>query len=125
MLYEVITYLLGGRSGLSRDKVMEICSSALQPAGVIILVTGAGGVFKQVLIDSGVGAALGNMLAGSGLPVVVLAFIMAAAVRVIQGSATVAMLTACGLILPMLQPLGLDGAQLAAVTIAIGRNNFV
>ena len=69
--------------------MMEICSSALQPAGVIILVTGAGGVFKQVLIDSGVGAALGNMLAGSGLPVVVLAFIMAAAVRVIQGSATV------------------------------------
>lgn len=118
-------YLLGGRSGLSRDKVMEICSSALQPAGVIILVTGAGGVFKQVLIDSGVGAALGNMLAGSGLPVVVLAFIMAAAVRVIQGSATVAMLTACGLVLPMLQPLGLDGAQLAAVTIAIGGGAIV
>jgi len=118
-------YLLGGRSGLSRDKVMEICASALQPAGVIILVTGAGGVFKQVLIDSGVGAALGNMLAGSGLPVVVLAFIMAAAVRVIQGSATVAMLTACGLVLPMLQPLGLDGAQLAAVTIAIGGGAIV
>ncbi len=104
---------------------MEICGSALQPAGVIILVTGAGGVFKQVLIDSGVGAALGNILAGSGLPVVMLAFILAAAVRVIQGSATVAMLTTCGLIIPMLQPLGLDGAQLAAVTIAIGGGAIV
>ena len=104
---------------------MEICSSALQPAGVIILVTGAGGVFKQVLVDSGVGEALGNMLAGSGLPIVMLAFILAAAVRVIQGSATVAMLTACGLIIPMLEPLGLDGAQLASVTIAIGGGSIV
>ena len=104
---------------------MEICSSALQPAGVIILVTGAGGVFKQVLIDSGVGDALGNMLAGSGLPIVILAFILSASVRVIQGSATVAMLTACGLIIPILEPLNLDGAQLAAITIAIGGGSIV
>lgn len=118
-------YMLGARRGVSNERIMEICSAAIQPAGVIILVTGAGGVFKQVLIDSGVGAALGNMLAGSGLPIVVLAFILAASVRVIQGSATVAMLTACGLIIPMLEPLGLNGAQLAAVTIAIGGGSIV
>jgi len=79
----------------------------------------------EILVDSGVGAALGNMLADSGLPIVALAFILAAAVRVIQGSATVAMLTACGLVLPMLEPLGLNGAQLAAVTIAIGGGAIV
>ncbi|MGB2079120.1 MAG: gluconate transporter [Vibrio sp.] len=118
-------YVLGVKRGVSNERIMEICSSALQPAGVIILVTGAGGVFKQVLIDSGVGEALGNYLAGSGLPIVVLAFILAAAVRVIQGSATVAMLTACGLIIPMLEPLGLSGAQLAAVTLAIGGGSIV
>lgn len=118
-------YMLGVRRGVSNDRIMEICTAAIQPAGVIILVTGAGGVFKQVLIESGVGAALGDMLAGSGLPIVVLAFILAAAVRVIQGSATVAMLTACGLIIPMLEPLGLNGAQLAAVTIAIGGGSIV
>ncbi len=77
-------YLLGIRRGMSRDEVMNVCNSAIQPAGVIILVTGAGGVFKQILVDSGVGAALGNMLADSGLPIVALAFILAAAVRVIQ-----------------------------------------
>ena len=60
-------YLLGVRRGMSRNEVMNVCNSAIQPAGVIILVTGAGGVFKQVLVDSGVGAALGNMLADSGL----------------------------------------------------------
>ncbi|MFM2481875.1 gluconate transporter [Celerinatantimonas sp. YJH-8] len=118
-------YLLGHRRKMPASRVMELCSESLQPAGVIILVTGAGGVFKQVLIDSGVGAALGNMLAGSGLPIVLLAFILAAAVRVIQGSATVAMLTTCGLILPMLEPLGLSGAQLSLVTIAIGGGAIV
>lgn len=118
-------YLLGIRRGMSRDRLMEVCSSALQPAGIIILVTGAGGVFKQVLIDSGVGNALGNLLAGSGLPIVALAFLLAAAVRVIQGSATVAMLTACGLVQPMLEPLKLNGAQLAAITIAIGAGAVV
>ncbi|MFK3863620.1 gluconate transporter [Pseudoalteromonas rhizosphaerae] len=118
-------YLLGARRGVPNSRIMEICGSALQPAGVIILVTGAGGVFKQVLIDSGVGDALGNYLAGSGLPIVILAFVLSAAVRVIQGSATVAMLTACGLITPMLAPLGLSGAQLAAITIAIGGGSIV
>ncbi|MGL6122968.1 MAG: gluconate transporter, partial [Shewanella sp.] len=118
-------YVLGVRRNIPNDRIMEICSSALQPAGIIILVTGAGGVFKQVLIDSGVGDALGNILAGSGLPIVILAFILSASVRVIQGSATVAMLTACGLITPMLTPLNLDGAQLAAITIAIGGGSIV
>ncbi|MBB1341096.1 gluconate transporter [Pseudoalteromonas sp. SR45-6] len=118
-------YLLGARRGVPNIRIMAICGSALQPAGVIILVTGAGGVFKQVLIDSGVGDALGNYLAGSGLPIVILAFVLSAAVRVIQGSATVAMLTACGLITPMLAPLGLSGAQLAAITIAIGGGSIV
>ena len=118
-------YLLAKPRGFSKDEVMELCSHALAPAGIIILVTGAGGVFKQVLIDSGVGQALGNMLAGSGLPVVVLAFILAAAVRVIQGSATVAMLTAVGLVIPLTESLGLSGAQYAAVTIAIGAGAVV
>jgi Gnt-I system low-affinity gluconate transporter len=118
-------YVLGVKRGISNNRIMDICGSALQPAGVIILVTGAGGVFKQVLIDSGVGAALGNILASSGLPIVVLAFILAAAVRIIQGSATVAMLTTCGLIMPMLAPLHLGGAQLAAITIAIGGGAIV
>lgn len=118
-------YLLGHRRGMSQNQVMELCSHALQPAGIIILVTGAGGIFKQVLIDSGVGPALGGMLAASGLPVVILAFVLAAAVRVIQGSATVAMLTACGLIIPIIEPLALSGQQLAAVTIAIGAGAIV
>jgi Gnt-I system low-affinity gluconate transporter len=118
-------YLLGWRRGMSRDRLMDVCSAAIQPAGVIILITGAGGVFKQVLIDSGVGAALGNLLAGYGLPIVVSGFLLAAAVRIIQGSATVAMLTASGLLQPLLENANLNGSQLAALTIAIGGGAIV
>lgn len=113
-------YILGHRRGMSKQEIMDICSAALQPAGVIILVTGAGGVFKQVLVDSGVGDAIGTLLSSYNFSVVVLAFLFAAFVRVVQGSATVAMLTACGLIAPLLEPMNLTGAQLAVVTIAIG-----
>ena len=63
-------------------------------SALIILITGAGGVFKQVLIDSGVGDVLASMMAESTMPPVLLAFTVAAIVRVAQGSATVAMMTA-------------------------------
>ncbi len=92
----VAIYGLAVRQGMAKDRVMEICGHALQPAGIILLVIGAGGVFKQVLVDSGVGPALGEALTGMGLPIAITCFVLAAAVRIIQGSATVACLTAVG-----------------------------
>lgn len=110
---------LGTRRGYSRDEVQEIATKALEPAGIIILVTGAGGVFKQVLIDSGVGDDLGEMMAGSPLPAIVLAFLIATVVRVAQGSATVSMVTAAGLITPLLEIQNITGAALGLIVIAI------
>lgn len=110
---------------MSRNKVMEICSAAIQPAGIILLVTGAGGVFKQVLVDSGVGPALGESLIGAGLPIAAACFVLSAAVRVIQGSATVACLTTVGLVLPVIGELGYSGAQLAALSVCIAGGSIV
>ncbi|AIJ08341.1 MULTISPECIES: gluconate transporter [Edwardsiella] len=121
----VATYGLAIRRGMSKEKVMDICSAAIQPAGIILLVTGAGGVFKQVLVDSGVGPALGNSLIGAGLPIAVACFVLAAAVRVIQGSATVACLTTVGLVLPVIGELGYSGAQLAALSVCIAGGSIV
>ncbi|ANU26978.1 gluconate:H+ symporter [Planococcus versutus] len=112
-------YLLGTKRGYSRQEVQNIATKALEPAGIIILVTGAGGVFKQVLIDSGVGEVLGDMMGDSALPPIVLAFLIAAAVRVAQGSATVAMVTAAGLITPLLEMVGMTGPALGLIVIAI------
>lgn len=121
----VAIYGLAYRQGMDKERVMQICGSALQPAGIILLVIGAGGVFKQVLVDSGVGPALGNALTGAGLPVALACFILAAAVRIIQGSATVACLTAVGLIMPVIEPLHYSGAQMAALSICIAGGSIV
>ncbi|QNF30296.1 GntP family permease [Metabacillus elymi] len=111
--------LLGTKRGYSRQEVQDIATKALEPAGIIILVTGAGGVFKQVLIDSGVGEVLGDMMAGSALPPIALAFLIAAVVRVAQGSATVSMVTAAGLMAPLISILDLEGPVLGLLVIAI------
>ena len=118
-------YGLAIRRGMSREKVFEICASALQPAGIILLVTGAGGVFKQVLVDSGVGGALGDALIGMGLPIALAAFVITATVRVIQGSALVACLTSVGLILPIVETMNLSGAKLAALSVCIAGGSIV
>ncbi|MCX2522672.1 GntP family permease [Larsenimonas rhizosphaerae] len=111
--------LLGTKRGLSREEVMGVATKSLEPAGIIILVTGAGGVFKQTLIDSGVGDVIGHYMADSSLPPVLLAFIIATGVRVIQGSATVAMITAAGLMAPVITQLDLSGPILGLIVIAI------
>ncbi|MBU7593015.1 MULTISPECIES: GntP family permease [Metabacillus] len=116
----ILTFVfLGTKRGYSRQEVQDIATKALEPAGIIILVTGAGGVFKQVLIDSGVGEVLGEMMAGSPLPPILLAFLIAAAVRVAQGSATVSMVTAAGLMAPLIEMLNLEGPVLGLLVIAI------
>ncbi len=120
----VAIYGLAMRRGMPKDKVMAVCGQALQPAGIILLVIGAGGVFKQVLVDSGVGPALGSALTGMGLPIALTCFVLAA-VRIIQGSATVACLTAVGLVMPVIENLHYSGAQLAALSICIGGGSIV
>lgn len=104
---------------LNKNTLLEIANKGLEPAGIVILITGAGGAFKQLLIDSGVGAALGDMLAASGLPILLMAFSIAAMTRIAQGSSTVAMITAAGLIAPIASLQTLSPAFLGLMVIAI------
>ncbi|MDX1670731.1 MAG: gluconate:H+ symporter [Balneolaceae bacterium] len=112
-------YWLGTRRGSTREQLSELSMEALKPAGVIILITGAGGVFKQVLIDSGVGEMLAQTMSDLGLPVIVLAYLIACAVRITQGSATVSMITAAGIVAPVIQEFGLSEPDKALVVLAI------
>jgi len=112
-------YFLGVKRGYSKKNLLNISTKSLAPAGTIILLTGAGGVFKQVLVDTGAGKAIAELIMDIGLPLVVFAFISSAIIRIIQGSATVAMITAAGLVSPLLifgehSPFGL-----ATIVIAI------
>lgn len=111
--------LVARMDGFSKDELLTIANRGLEPAGVVILITGAGGAFKQLLIDSGVGNALAETMADSRLPLVVLAFLIAALTRIAQGSATVAMITAAGLLAPITAAQELSAVMLAVLVIAI------
>lgn len=114
-------YVLGIKRGFNRKQLMKISSASMSPAGLIILLTGAGGVFKQILIDTGAGEMLARYFADIGLAAIVFAFISAALVRILQGSATVAMITAAGLCSPILgQDMGQAEKSLIVLAIAAG-----
>ncbi|MBO6574499.1 MAG: hypothetical protein JJ896_03710 [Rhodothermales bacterium] len=110
-------WAFGLRAGIPMAEVSRICTKALEPVGLIILVTGAGGALGKVLVAAGASDVIAGASSGAGAPTLVLAFLVAAAVRVVQGSATVAMITAAGLVSPLL--LGASGVTAALATIAI------
>ncbi len=112
-------YFMGVRRGFSPSQIMRISNAALSPAGLIILVTGAGGVFKQILVDSGVGESLAGLLTEYNISPVVLAYIIAVVIRVTQGSATVAMITAAGMIAPVVEILVLGDIEKSLIVVAI------
>ena len=112
-------YVLGVRGGMPMEKVQTVATKALEPVGLIILVTGAGGVLGNVLVETGVGDALAEAMAASNLPVVLLAFLIAVVVRVSQGSATVSMVTAAGLVAPVIEAGDYSEPMTGLVTISI------
>lgn len=113
------------RQRFTGSEILELSTKALGPAGIIILVTGAGGVLKQILIDSGIGKAIAESVAGSSFPLVVLAWIIAALVRITQGSATVAMITAAGIIAPMLGSFNLSQPATALIVISTASGSTI
>lgn len=118
-------WLLGTRLGFSRKQIHSIAARSMEPVGMIILVTGAGGVFGQVLIATGVGDELVRWMEHSNLPVILFAFLIATVLRVSQGSATVAMVTSAGLLAPIVTASSLSGPMLGCVVIAVACGSTV
>jgi len=115
----LLSILLCLKRNMPGQKILDLSTKALGPAGIIILVTGAGGVLKQILVDSGIGKMLAESLADSSIPLIVLAWVIAALVRITQGSATVAMITSAGIISPLLSTFTLSQPDTAIIVIAI------
>jgi len=118
-------YILGRKAGFSQVQLNDITTKSLYPAGIIILVTGAGGVFKQVLIDTGAGKMIAEQMQAMGLSIIVFAFLASALIRILQGSATVAMITGAGLVAPLLSTYELNDVQLATIVISIASGSTV
>jgi gluconate transporter len=93
----------GFRRGLDRNQVARMATDSLAPIGTLLVIMGGGGAFKQVIVDSGVGPYAGHLLATSSISPLIVAYIVAAAMRAAQGSATVAIITAAGIVAPLVK----------------------
>ena len=85
-------------------KAMDSCTEGVKSIAMIILIIAAGGAFKQILVDSGVGATVAALAAPLQLSPLLLAWLITALLRVTLGSATVAALTASGMVIPLIGP---------------------
>ncbi len=112
-------YILGIIRGTGRDELLKLSIKSFQPAGAIILLTGAGGAFKQVLVDTKAGEMLASSLQGAFIHPLLFAFIVAALIRVLQGSATTAMIAAAGIASPIILAGEFSAAQIALFVISI------
>lgn len=111
--------ILGKKHGYSMEELQNIMTKSLTPTGLILLVTACGGVLRYMLQYSGLGDVIGNAVSALNLPLVAVAFVVAALVRICVGSATVAMTMAAGIVAAMPGVSALSPMYLACTTAAI------
>lgn len=121
----VAWYWLGIRRGYTKDELFHVSMKSMAPAGTIILLTGAGGVLKQTMVDTNIGRIIAEGMTEWGLPIIVFGFIAAVIVRVLQGSATVAMITSAGLVAPLISTAQQQHVQLALLVVAIASGSSI
>lgn len=115
----VAMVMLGYRHGYTGEQLEKVMTKSLEPVGLILLVTACGGVLRYILQYSGLGEIIGHAVASASFPMVIVAFVVAALVRISVGSATVAMTMAAGIIAAMPEVSGLSPLHLACITAAV------
>ncbi|WMZ47276.1 gluconate:H+ symporter [Staphylococcus pseudintermedius] len=123
MLIAVVfaVFSMGIRRGIPTKQVMNTLTQAIYPIGMMLLIIGAGGAFKQVLIDGGVGGAIEKIFTDVNISPILLAWLVAAILRLALGSATVAAISTTGIVLPLLQTADVN---LPLVALAIGAGSI-
>jgi GntP family gluconate:H+ symporter len=118
----VAMFTLGVAVGFGRERISATVGGSLPAIAGILLIVAAGGGFKQVLIDSGVGELIGRAAEGANLSPLILGWLVAVGIRLATGSATVATITAAGIVSPLAA--GLDTSTLALLVLAIGAGSL-
>lgn len=124
MLISVVfaIFSMGVKQGRKNSEIMDSVSNAIYPIGMMILIIGGGGTFKQVLIDGGVGDTIAKLFEGTEMSPILLAWIVASVLRIALGSATVAAISTTGIVLPLLQH---SDVNVALVVLAIGAGSVI
>jgi GntP family gluconate:H+ symporter len=116
----VAMFTFGRGARMDVKAVAKSVEDGLPPIAGILLIVAAGGGFKQTLIDAGVGDMIGRAAEGSNLSPLILGWLVAVGIRLATGSATVATITASGIVAPLAAASGLSGGELALLVLAIG-----
>ncbi|NYD43147.1 gluconate:H+ symporter [Nocardioides panaciterrulae] len=114
----VAMFTLGRASGMDRKRISTTLTESLPPIAGIILIVAAGGGFKTVLVDTGVGTVLGDWARDANISVLLLAWVLAVLIRLATGSATIATITASTLIIPLVA--GMSSTETSLVVLAVG-----
>jgi len=120
VLLAMVTF--GTAVGFSRSTLGKKIGASLLPIVGVLLIVGAGGGFKQILVDGGTALAIGKIAVALSLSALLLGWIVAVLIRVSTGSATVATVTAAGIVAPIAA--GLPSAQLALVVLSVGAGSL-
>lgn len=116
----VSLYTLGYARGFKGDQLRDFLTEGLAPAATILLIIGAGGAFKQILIDSGIGDSIAKGVESAGISALLLGWLVAVLIRLATGSATVAITTAAGIMAPIVAHDHSVNAPLLALAIGCG-----
>ena len=115
-------FTLGRGAAMTRDQIVKCLETSLPPVAGIILIVAAGGGFKQVLVDTGIGTMLADWAKGTGISVILLAWVLAVLIRLATGSATVATITASSLMLGLVE--GMSTGEVSLVVLAVGAGSL-
>ncbi|MFE6787243.1 gluconate:H+ symporter [Streptomyces sp. NPDC057680] len=115
-------FTLGRAAGFTKERLSTTVEKSLAPIAGVLLIVGAGGGFKQTLIDIGVGQMILDFSENWSIPALLLAWLIAVAIRLATGSATVATISAAGLVAPLAA--GMSTTETALLVLAIGAGSL-
>ncbi|MER7998917.1 MULTISPECIES: GntP family permease [unclassified Streptomyces] len=113
-------FTLGRAAGFTKDRLSSTVEKSLAPIAGVLLIVGAGGGFKQTLVDSGVGQMILDFSKDWSIPALLLGWLIAVAIRLATGSATVATISAAGLVAPLAADMSTTHAALMVLAIGAG-----
>ncbi|GAA2141764.1 GntP family permease [Actinomadura napierensis] len=118
----VAMFTLGGAAGMNRSTITTTLERSLPPIAGVLLIVAAGGGFKQTLVDTGIGKTIADWVDGSGVSVLLLGWLVAVLIRLATGSATVATVTASGILAPLVT--GLSTGDTSLLVLAVGSGSL-
>ncbi|MHC5351906.1 GntP family permease [Metapseudomonas furukawaii] len=116
-------YTFGHARGFDSKRVMKLVDESLAPTAAIVLIIGAGGGFKQMLVASGVGEVIGNLAVQAQISPILLAWLVAALIRIATGSATVATITGAGIVVQVIELI--PGVNRELLVLATGAGSLI